>query len=34
MTVYKNTKYSLKEELAFIDTSKEFDCNYIEEEFY
>lgn len=34
MTVYNNTKYSLKEEFAIIDNSKEFDCNNIEEEIY
>ena len=34
MTVYNNTKYSLKEEFAIIDNSKEFDCINIEEEIY
>lgn len=34
MTVYNNTKLKLEKEFAIIDSSKDFECNDIEEEIY
>lgn len=34
MTVYNNTKLKLEKEFAIIDSSKDFECNDVEEEIY